>query len=98
MKELTFEEFARRYCEKQENTPEGLKATLQAQAARFSPIGWMMAEAQLMDSSWYGSLVILPYGPNNSLKQIPTGPFSPRGLASDTSVVVAVLKAEALPV
>lgn len=89
---LTYPEFAAKYCERQENDPESLKATLQAQ--RFNslpPDGWMLLECQMMDSSRCGSLTILAYGPNNTFKQPPDHPVSPRGLASDMSVVVALL-------
>lgn len=96
MEELTFAEFARRYCERQENTPEVLKEILTTQKERFKPDGWFLAECQMMDSSRLGSLVILPYGPMNTFKEIPTRPFSPRGLASDMSVAVAFVKAENL--
>lgn len=93
---LTFDAFAARYCERQEQTPAGLRDVLTAQATRFQPVGWMMLECQVFDSSRLGSLVIVPYGPNNTWKEPPTHPVSPRGLASDMSVVVAVLPAEAL--
>ena len=93
MDKLTFKEFAKRYCERQEQTPEGLKKVLKDQIKRFNPDGFMLLEAQLMDSSWFGQLTILPYGPNNSFKTIPDHPISPRGLASDTSIVVATLDA-----
>lgn len=93
----TYEQLARRYCDRQESTPAELLGTLQAQKERYQPDGFLLAEAQLMDSSYFGSLVIFPYGPNNTFKTIPTTPFSPRGLASDTSVVVAYMPVEDLP-
>jgi len=89
--ELLFAEFAAKYCEKQEQTPEGLKDILDGQRQRYNPTGWMMLECQMLDSSRMGSLVILPYGPNNTYKTVPDHPISPRGLASDMSVVVAIL-------
>jgi hypothetical protein len=94
---LTFAEFAKRYCERQQNEPSELLKILQDQKVRYQPTGWMLLEAQLLDSSYMGSLVILPYGPNNTYKEPPTHPVSPRGLASDMSVVVAVLPSEDLP-
>jgi hypothetical protein len=97
MPELTFKDFAERYCERQQQTPEGLLKILQDQRRRFDCDGWLLAECQVMDSSFMGSLTILPFGPANSFKTIPDHPFSPRGLASDTSVVVAVLLATHLP-
>ena len=40
--------------------------------------------------------MILPYGPRNTYKEPPTKPISPRGLASDMSVVVALLDSASL--
>ena len=91
VKELTFDELASMYCERQVQTPEGLREVLVKQAERFKPIGWMLLEAQDMSSSWMGQLVLMPYGPNNTWKEIVDRPISPRGLASDMSVVVGVL-------
>ena len=93
---LTFAAFASRYCMRQDSTPDSLRATLRAQRERFAPIGWMLLECQMMDSSSMGALTILPYGPNNTFQAPPAGPVSPRGLASDMSVVVALLLAEDL--
>lgn len=93
---LTFDIFADRYCERQEQTKQGLRGILEMQKRKFQPKGFMLLECQMFDSSFMGSLTILPYGPNNTYKEVPTHPVSPRGLASDTSVVVAVLPAEAL--
>jgi hypothetical protein len=94
---LSFDEFAAKYCERQKQTPEGLLEVLRAQKEKFQLIGWALAEAQLMDSSWMGSLTIVPYGPKNTFKDIPKHPFSPRGLASDTSLVIACCLADELP-
>lgn len=96
LNKLTFPEFARIYCERQEQTPSGLRGILTMQRAAYSPTGWFLAECQMLDSSYMGSLVILPYGPNNTFKDIPTHPFSPRGLASDMSVAVAYMLVEDL--
>lgn len=97
MTELTFDAFAIRYCERQEQTPAGLLDVLKKQKELYQPIGWFMLEAQLLDSSYMGSLVILPYGPKNTYTEIPTCPVSPRGLASDMSVAVAYTLADYLP-
>lgn len=94
--EMTSQEFLAKYCERQENTPEQLRETLLAQKQRFNPDGFMLLECHMMDSSRLGSLTILPYGPNNTYKAVPDHPISPRGLASDMSVVVGILKAENL--
>jgi hypothetical protein len=97
MSVMSWEVFSGRYCERQACAPEILLATLQGQRERFQPTGWILLECQVMDSSRFAELVIWPYGPNNSLTEIPTRPFSPRGLASDMSVVVGVLPVENLP-
>lgn len=90
--ELNFEEFIRRYCGRQEQTPEGLSAILAKQKRVYDPDGWMLLECQVMDSSRLGEYVILPFGPNNTFKEVPDHFISPRGLASDISAVVAVLR------
>jgi hypothetical protein len=56
----------------------------------------MLLECVDLSSSRLGSYVILPYGPRNTYKEPPTKPISPRGLASDMSIVVAILKSEDL--
>lgn len=94
----TWEEFSSRYCETQDSTPEILLGTLRAQIAQYNPTGFFMGEAQLMDSSWYRQVVILPFGPRNTYKEPPESTFTPRGLASDTSVVIGWIPAEAVPV
>ena len=94
--EMTSQEFLAKYCETQENTPAALRVTLMAQKQRFNPDGFMLLECQMLDSSRLGSRVILPYGPNNTFKTVPDHPISPRGLASDTSVVIGILKADQL--
>lgn len=96
METLSYDAFAAKYCERQESTPDELKEVLRAQKARFSNDGWMLLECQMMDSSRLGSLAILPYGPNNTYHAVPNHPVSPRGLASDMSVVIAVLPASEL--
>ncbi len=93
---LPFEQFAARYCELQVQTPEGLREVLLAQKVRYQPHGWVLMECQDLSSSYMGNLVILPFGPNNSLREVPTRPLSPRGLASDMSMAVAVLMASDL--
>lgn len=93
----SFSQLALRYCERQDSTPQQLLERLSEQRAGMVPDGWFLAEAQLLDSSWMGSLVILPYGPNNTFKAVPDTPFSPRGLASDTSVAVAYMEVADLP-
>lgn len=96
MQTLTFAEMADRYCARQVQTPEGLRKVLQDQKQRFNNEGWMLLECQMMDSSSLGSLVIMPYGPSNTYKEPITTPVSPRGLASDMSICVAVMLADQL--
>jgi hypothetical protein len=94
---MTWKQFAERYCDTQEQTPEGLAKILRGQIARWDNKGFFLAEAQLMDSSWLGQVVILPYGPQNTFKDIPEHPFSPRGLASDTSVAIGYIETDDVP-
>lgn len=93
---IPIEEFAAKYCETQEQTPEGLLEILRAQKERYSPDGFMLLECQDMCSSKLGNKVILPYGPNNTFKSPPDHPVSPRGLASDMSVVIATVSASSI--
>lgn len=88
---LTFDEFAKRYCERQKCTPDELRAKLQDQCERFDPDGWMLLECIVLDSSRCGEYTIYPYGPSNTYKEPIKGHISPRGLTSDISTVVAVL-------
>jgi len=97
MTNFTFDELAAKYCERQEQTPSGLWEALSSQRIKFHPAGWMLLECQMLDSSRLGSLTLLPFGPNNTYKEITTAPISPRGLASDMSICVGVLLVEALP-
>lgn len=92
--EMKFTDFAAKYCERQDQTPDGLKEVLLKQKQKFNPDGWAMLECEMMDSSWLGSLTIIPYGPNNTFKAPPEHAVSPRGLCSDMSVVVATLNAK----
>jgi hypothetical protein len=96
MNAISYKEFAARYCTRQENTPEALYSTLESQQRIYQPDGWMLLECVDLSSSRLGSYVILPYGPRNTYKEPPTKPISPRGLASDMSIVVAILKSEDL--
>ena len=91
--QLSFDEFAKRYCEYSTMEKQHLLLALDSQKKKYHPYGWMMLECQMLDSSRCGHLTILPYGPQNTWTSIPSGPVSPRGLASDMSVVVASLSA-----
>ena len=96
---MTWADFSARYCKTQEQTPEGLLAMLRAQKERYQPLGFFLAECGMMDSSRFMSVVILPYGPNNTFKEAPPADkyFSPRGLASDQSCNIGILPIESLP-
>jgi len=94
---VTFQEFARRYCERMEQTPEGLAEVLRDRNDRFKPTGWLLLECVDLSSSRLGHYTILPYGGGATLQEIPAKPISPRGLASDMSSVVAIIKAEEVP-
>jgi len=88
---LPFAEFAALYCARQNSTPDRLRAILREQAKSYVPDGWMLLECHAFDSSRFGSLTILPYGPRNTYTEVPAHLISPRGLASDMSVVIALL-------
>jgi hypothetical protein len=94
---MTWAEFSARYCKTQQAEPDGLAEVLRQQRSKFKPDGFFLAEAQLLDSSWCGQVVILPYGPNNTFKTIPAHPLSPRGLASDTSIAIGYILADEVP-
>ncbi len=93
VEQMKWKEFAAKYCERQVQTPEGLLKILQAQKKKYDPDGWAMLECQMLDGSRLGELTILVYGPRNTFHAPPERPVSPRGLASDMAVVVAVLPA-----
>ena len=99
IEKYTFSQLARRYCDKCEQTPEGLLKILQGQGGHWKCDGWFLAECQDLSSSYMGHLVILPYGPNNTFKTLPSPSqcFSPRGLASDQSIAVAYIEVADLP-
>ena len=93
---LTFEQFAKKYCDRQINKPEELKKIFLRQKELYNPDGWMMLEVAYIGARNSGDLTILPYGGTATYKEVPTHPVSPRGLASDMSVVVAALLVENL--
>lgn len=93
MNPITWDEFADLYCERQLTEPIILRARLKELVERFTPDGFLMAECEVMDSSRFGDRVILPYGGKATLKEPPPGMFSPRGIASDQSRVIATIPA-----
>lgn len=58
----------------------------------YAPDGFLIAECQDLSSSHMGERIVLPYGGKATLPAPPTGLFSPRGLASDMSVVIATIE------
>ena len=94
---MTWADFSARYCKTQVSTPDELAATLNAQKARYNPDGFFLAECHMFDSSKFGSVVILPYGPNNTFKTVADKAFSPRGLASDMSVAIGFIESNQVP-
>lgn len=96
MNTMTFAEMAQAYCATQVSDPGELHQVLTVQRARYQPTGWLLLQCQQLDSIYLGQHVILPYGGTATLQTIPDHPVSPRGLASDMSVVVWVLPVEAL--
>ena len=97
MEQMTFDELAAMYCERQVSTPEELRQTLVERRDRFKCDGFMLLECHQMDSTHCGELTVLPYGPNNTFKEVTNRPISPRGLASDMSVCVGYLLSQDLP-
>lgn len=94
---MSWKDFSEKYCERQVNTPENLAKDLRGVMGIYTSTGFLLLECQMLDSSRMGELTILGYGGAHSLKEIPTKPFSPRGLASDMSVVIGVLPAMEVP-
>ena len=87
----TFQEFAAKFCDTQMQTPEGLREVLVEQRKQYQPDGWFLLQLIDFRSRSAGQHVILPYGPRNTFKAVPTGIVHPYGLASDSSEVVAVI-------
>ena len=98
MTTMTFDQLASTYCSRQKCEPYQLRELLIAQRDKFNPDGWMLLECADMCSSHYSGYTILPFGPNNTYKtaQDKNALISPRGLASDASVVVGIMRKEDL--
>lgn len=94
---LDREAFIAKYAKNDPAVMAEVRIELQRLEEAFKPAGWVMLECQLLDSSGRGQLSIMTFGPHNTWKTIPEGPVSPRGAASDTSVVVAVCLREPSP-
>lgn len=94
---LDREAFIERYAPNDPAAAADVREQLQRQEEKYSPTGWVMLECQMLSTargSHMGERTIVPFGPNNTWKEIPKGPVSPRGLASDMAVVVAVCLVE----
>lgn len=87
MKETTFKELAAAYCERQVSTVEELRERLLAQCEQYQSEGFVLLQCEMLDSSHCGERTILGFGGSHTLQEIPDKPISPRGLASDMSVV-----------
>ncbi len=87
-------ELIRLYCESQQATPIEVCEILDRQVELYKPTGFMLLRCIDLSSSRLGTRVILPYGPNNTFKEPPDRPISPRGLASDMSEVECISPAE----
>jgi len=81
MQKVTFGELCALFLVKAEKE---LREIFETQDARYAPDGWFLAVNQMFDSSKFGHKFLLPYGPNNTHKVVPTQPFSVDGLASGT--------------
>ncbi len=97
MRVLSLEELFVTYCEQQRNVPHVLYRTLQRQLKEYRPNCWALLQCEDLSSSYCGSFTILAIGPNNSVKTVPTGLISPRGLSSDMSSVYGTFTAKELP-
>lgn len=82
--------FIAKFADNDPDKMADVRIQLQRQQETYTPDGWVMVQCADLNASWSGQLNIVPFGPHNTWKEIPKGPVSPRGLASDTSVVVAV--------
>lgn len=91
---LTIKEMVTRYCKRQDATPIDVMDRLDRIRHAFAPVGFMLLQCEVLDSSRLGEYVILPYGGGSTFKEPPQHPISPRGLASDMSVVVAITEAQ----
>lgn len=76
-----------------ERSMAALTAAFWTQIEVFHPCGWFMLECQMLEGSLMGQRTVLPYG-GKSTVGIPPKLMSPRGMASDMSVTIAVLTYE----
>lgn len=89
---LTVKELVRKYIERQDAFASATLDRMRAIEDVRDVHGWMLLECHQLDSSHMGEYTLLPYGPGCTFREVPSHPVSPRGLASDMSVVVAISK------
>lgn len=76
------------YCETQDAEAEQIAFILGEREQNNPSIkGWFIAECHMLDSGRAGERTLVCYGPGCTFSLPPATPFSPRGLASDMSVV-----------
>ena len=73
-----------------------MEKNMRQQYERYKNDGWVVMECKQFDSSRFGEIVLLAYGPNNTLQEIPQHPITPRGLSSDISVACAFITSKSL--
>lgn len=88
--QTTKEEIVRLFCQTQVAEPADVLARLAVIEDKYSPEGFVLLENQLLDATRCGHRYILPFGPSNSMKSVPSHPFSIDGNASGTVVAIAV--------
>lgn len=94
---VNYDQFDAMFRKGTDHPPDYLADALRTQAATYAPTGWFMLEVCDMWASRLGERRVVVYGENCTYKEVPTVAVSPRGLASDMSMVVAVLLADQLP-
>lgn len=90
VEEVSKLELVLRYIERQDATEEATLTRMSLIEDVREVTGWFLLECAALDSSKLGERTLLPYGPGCTFKAPPRHPVSPRGLASDMAVVVAI--------
>ena len=93
---VKFQEFAVMFGYETQWEQDELKLKLQIVKRNYAPEGFFLMECHMMDSSSLGRRTILPYGGASTCETVPDHPMSPKGLASDMSVVIATMLVEEL--
>lgn len=103
MKQLSWDGFVAYFARGETLTEHELKQFLKSlirMKKDYSPTGFFIAECKMLDTSPgspMGDRTCLAYGPKNTFKEIPTKPFSPKGLASDMAVAEVYIPVEDVP-